>query len=80
MKHKAISYFGWYGVMAILAAYLLVSFNILSAKRLGYQLLNLTGAFGIILEAASKKDVQPVFLNIIWAIISIIAIARIIIK
>jgi hypothetical protein len=76
MKHKAENYFGWYGVLAILLAYLLVSFNVVTAKSLGYQVLNLTGALGIVIEALSKKDAQPVVLNSIWAIIAIAAIIR----
>ena len=75
MKHKAENYFGWYGVLAILLAYLLVSFNAVTAKSLGYQLLNLTGALGIVIVALSKKDAQPA---VLWAIIAIAAIARLI--
>jgi hypothetical protein len=78
MKHKAENSFGWYGVLAILLAYLLVSFNALTTKSVAYQLLNLTGALGIIGEALSKKDVQPAVLNSVWAIIALIALARII--
>ena len=80
MKTKVISYFGWYGVVAILAAYALVSFNVLATKSYAYQLLNLTGALGIILEAASKKDKQPVVLNAVWAIVALIAIIQSLIK
>ena len=80
MKHKAENYFGWYGVLAILVAYLLLSLNVLAAKSLAYQLLNLTGAAGIIVEALAKKDAQPAALNAIWAVIAIIAIAHIIVK
>jgi len=79
MRHKAKEYFGWYGVIAILTAYLLVSFNVIVAKSLSYQLLNLTGSLGIIVIATSKKDTQPVVLNIIWAAIAIIAIVRLLI-
>jgi hypothetical protein len=80
VKHKAENYFGWYGVLAILAAYLLVSFNVVVSKSLGYQVLNLTGALGIIVEATSKKDTQPVILNIVWATIAILAILQLIIN
>ncbi|HVA10878.1 MAG TPA: hypothetical protein VNG32_01785 [Candidatus Dormibacteraeota bacterium] len=80
MKHKAENYFGWYGVLAILLAYLLVSFNVVASKSLGYQLLNLTGALGIIVEALSKKDAQPAVLNIVWAIIAGVAIISLLIK
>jgi len=69
---------GWYGVLAILGAYTLVSFGVLNPLNLWYQLLNLTGAFAIIVHSFSKKDYQPGVLNIIWMIIAIIAIGQII--
>lgn len=37
---------GWYGMAAILLAYGLVSFNVLSASGIFYQVLNFTGAGG----------------------------------
>jgi predicted membrane metal-binding protein len=80
MKHKAENYFGWYGVLAILLAYLLLSFNVIVSKSLSYQLLNLTGALGVIVEAMSKKDAQPAVLNGAWAAIAILAIVRIVIS
>lgn len=76
-QNQAIDYIGWYGVLAILSAYLLLSLDVLTAKDLGYQLLNLTGAIAIVIEALSKKDKQPAVLNIIWAAIALIAILTI---
>ena len=80
MKKTLVESAGWYGVVAILAAYALLSFNIVGSKTLIYQFLNLSGAIGIIIEAASKKDKQPVVLNIVWAIIALFGIFQIIIK
>ena len=74
MKHKAENYFGWYGVIAILAAYILVSTNIIVAHSFIYQALNLSGSLGIVFEALSKKDIQPVILNGIWAFIALAAL------
>ena len=71
MKHKAENYFGWYGVIAILVAYILVSTDIVIAHSIIYQALNLSGALGIIFEALSKKDVQPAVLNGVWAFIAL---------
>jgi hypothetical protein len=76
VKHKAENYLGWYGVLAILLAYLLLSLNVIEAKSFAYQLLNLTGALGIIIEAMSKKDIQPAVLNVIWVLIAAAAILR----
>lgn len=69
---------GWYGVLAILVAYGLNSFGLLSASSLAYQLINLSGATGIIIEALQKKDYQPVVLNVVWGVIAIIAIVQLV--
>ena len=63
-------------LIAILSAYFLVSFNVISAQTIFYQALNITGALGIVYNSFKKKDVQPAILNIIWAIIALIAIIR----
>lgn len=73
-KQYIMDILGWYGVTAVLVAYALVSFQLISAPTLIYNILNLTGAIGIIVEAQSKKDYPAVSLNIIWAIIAIISI------
>ncbi len=61
-------------------AYALVSFNVIATKSYLYQILNLTGALGIVLEAASKKDKQPAILNAVWAVIALIAIIQLFAK
>ncbi|MCA9349095.1 hypothetical protein KC878_03045 [Candidatus Saccharibacteria bacterium] len=76
MKHRLISWLGWYGVCAILCAYTLVSFRIIDANGYSYQLLNLSGAAGIFIETSYKKDRQPAVLNAIWIIIAMIAILQ----
>lgn len=77
MKQRLIQIAGWYGVVAILLAYALNSFSIMDSGSLAYQFLNLSGALGIMLVAASKKDTQPVVVNIVWSAISIVAIVNI---
>ncbi len=68
---------GWYGVVAILTAYTLNSFNLLSSQSFPYQILNGTGALGIVYISLKRKDYQPGVLNIIWAIIALISLIRI---
>ncbi len=70
---------GWYGASAIMLAYALVSFNVISPSTFLYQLLNATGALGIVYISFKKKVYQPGVLNIIWAIIAAIAIVRLLI-
>jgi hypothetical protein len=67
---------GWYGLIAIILAYALVSYNFLLSSGMTYQMLNITGAIGIIWISYKKKVYQSVTLNIIWAIIGLIAIIR----
>lgn len=80
MKAKGVSYLGWYGVLAILAAYALLSFNVIAPDSYMYQLLNLTGALGIVTETAYKKDSQPAVLNAVWAMVALTAIIRLMIR
>jgi len=68
---------GWYGTVAIVLAYVLVSFNIVPAGGGTYQILNLTGALGIVAIAAVKRVRQPLFLNLFWAVIAAVALLRI---
>jgi hypothetical protein len=58
---------GWYGVVALLTAYALLSLGYLDGSGLFYQLLNFTGALGILVEASAKRDFEPVVLNVVWA-------------
>jgi hypothetical protein len=71
---KPIELFGWYGALAILAAYALSSFAVLSPADLSYQLLNLTGAIGIATVSFHKRTYQPGVLNMVWAAIAFIAL------
>lgn len=74
---KFIEWYGWIGVLLILGAYALVSFDIVSVHSWQYQMMNLVGSGGIVIEALSKKDYEPTVLNIIWMLIAIIALVRI---
>ena len=74
---KFIELFGWYGMIAIVLAYALVSFSVLQPTDLIYQLLNGTGALGIVLVSFHKRAYQPGVLNIIWTLIALVAIIKI---
>jgi multidrug transporter EmrE-like cation transporter len=78
MKNKLIEIYGWYGVVAIVSAYILVSFSIVSATSLTYQILNGTGALGVVFVSFHKRNYQPGVLNIIWTVIACIAILKIV--
>jgi len=80
MKKRSIlaELLGWYGVIAILLAYAMLSFGAISSDNFIFQILNGTGALGIVYVSIKNRDYQPVVLNIIWAIIALIAIVNII--
>lgn len=67
---------GWYGTVAIVGAYALVSFGVLDAETMYYQLLNGTGAVGIVLVSLHKRAYQPAVLNMVWTGIALLAILR----
>lgn len=67
---------GWIGALLILSAYFLVSFGIMQADQVSWQLLNLFGSAGIVISALPKKDWPAMWLNIIFAAIALIALIR----
>jgi len=78
-RSRTIEVLGWYGVVATVLAYILVSFSITPPTSLIYQGLNLTGALGITIETWVHKDYQPFWLNLIWSFIALAAIVNVLI-
>lgn len=64
-------------MVAIVVAYALVSFTTVQPTDIVYQLLNGTGALGIVAVSFYKKAYQPAILNIIWTIIAVAAILKV---
>lgn len=80
MANKFAEVYGWYGVVSIAIAYALVSFGMVAADSAAFQLLNLTGAGGIIYISIIKKAYQGAVLNTLWAAIATIALFKIVFK
>jgi hypothetical protein len=78
-KRQAAEIFGWYGAIAIVLAYALVSFKAIPASGYIYQVLNLTGSIGVVIISVVKRAQQPAALNIVWAIIALVAIIGLVI-
>ena len=74
MKNTLTEIAGWYGVVAIVSAYALSSLGFLAVQDTTYQVLNRTGAIGVVLDALDDKNYQPAVLNIIWAIVAVLAL------
>jgi hypothetical protein len=77
MKRILIESMGWYGTIAIVLAYALVSFSVVAATGIWYQVLNATGAIGIVIVSFYKKAYQPGVLNILWAVIAVLAVGKV---
>lgn len=71
---------GWYGAAAILIAFGLASFDLLNVKELPYQLLNFTGAIGVLTVATAKHVRQSMLINAFWALMAGIALIRIVLQ
>ena len=77
MNKTFINILGWYGTLAIVIAYVLVSFSFILPNSMLFQVLNGTGAIGIVIISLYKKAYQPAVLNIIWTLVAFIAIINI---
>lgn len=80
LSNRLSEILGWYGAVAILAAYGLVSFNVISPQGWLYQLLNLTGALGVLVISYQKRARQPALLNLVWAVVALVALIGLAVK
>lgn len=67
---------GWYGIAAILTAYACVNFAVIDSQHYIYQILNLTGAIGVIVVSIYKRVWQTLVLNIVWVAIAVVGLIR----
>ncbi|OGZ17410.1 MAG: hypothetical protein A2Z78_00685 [Candidatus Nealsonbacteria bacterium RBG_13_36_15] len=65
-----IEIIGWFGMGLILIAYWFISTRRIEVKSRLYQMLNLGGAIGIVINAFYHKAFPPLALNVIWATIA----------
>jgi hypothetical protein len=73
----AIEVVGWAGAVLILAAYALLSAGKLSGKSVSYQVMNVVGATGFVLNSGYNGAIPSAALNVIWVGIGIFALIRI---
>lgn len=72
-----IEIIGWLGTSLIVFAFYLNSNNKIDAKSRIYQLMNLMGSICVGINAYYFGALPSLWLQIIWAIISIFALAKI---
>jgi hypothetical protein len=62
---------GWYGMVAVLVGYFLVSLGFVAQNNLIYVLLNFTGSIGLGIISYKKKAVSLYVFYFLWAIFSL---------
>lgn len=73
---KWIDIVGWCGAALLLAAFAANSFGYLGRGDAAYQFMNLFGAIGIALQAYKRRAFPAAALNVVWAIIAVVALLR----
>jgi hypothetical protein len=71
-----VNIFGWSGVVALLAAYLLVSTRKLEGDSIPYQTLNLGGSVLLIVNSFHFGALPSVGVNAVWICIALFALIR----
>jgi hypothetical protein len=71
-----IDILGWLGGTEVLIAYILVSFKIVHPENFYYQLLNLMGAFLLIINTWYHEAYPSSIVNSIWVGIAIYTIIK----
>ena len=74
----AVEVVGWIGATLILSAYLLLSAGRLTGQSLVYQLMNVVGAAGFVINGWWHRAVPSAALNVLWLLIGGIAAWRIV--
>lgn len=67
---------GWIGAALLLIGYALVSSARLSGDGTAYQLLNLAGAVGLMVNSAYSAAWPSAGLNLVWAAIGTVALVK----
>jgi hypothetical protein len=67
---------GWIAAVMILSAYALLSFGKIQSRSHVYQLMNIIGAVGFIINCAWNNAWPSVALNVVWLGIGFYALRR----
>ena len=65
---------GWAGALAVLLAYGLVSAERVSSRSWSYQLLNIGGAIGLVINSTWNGAIPSAVVNLIWIGIGVYAL------
>ena len=77
MVKIAIEIAGWIAAVLILTAYGLLSAGKLTGKSVAYQVMNIVGAIGFVINTGYNGAFPSAALNVIWVGIGVWALVRI---
>ena len=72
----AVEVIGWIGAALILGAYALLSTGRLRAESLTYQLMNILGAAGFVVNSGWNGALPSAAMNVVWMGIGIYALRQ----
>ncbi len=73
----AIEIAGWIAAVLILTAYGLLSAGKLNGKSVAYQVMNIVGAIGFVINTGYNGAIPSAVLNVIWVGIGVWALVKI---
>lgn len=71
-----MDFWGWTGAVAYILAYLLLSLQVISARKYLFHLLNAVGGVCLIINALKLSDYPNILVNVAWVIIAGIAMVK----
>lgn len=77
MTDKKVEIIAWFATASFFVAYFLVSFGFVSAEGTFYQVLNMSGALGLGIQAWHKWIKQVMCVEAFWILIGLVALARV---
>ena len=72
----AVEIIGWIGAVLILAAYALLSAGRLKGDSLSYQVMNILGAAGFVVNSGWNGALPSAAMNLVWIGIGVFAIRQ----
>ncbi|MGW0803191.1 CBU_0592 family membrane protein [Nonomuraea sp. NPDC002799] len=69
---------GWIGAALLLVGYAMVSSSRMPGNGAAYQLMNLAGSIGLMVNSAYNAAWPSAGLNLVWAAIGVVALVKLI--
>jgi formate hydrogenlyase subunit 3/multisubunit Na+/H+ antiporter MnhD subunit len=67
---------GWIGAVMVVGAYLLLTTKKIRSGSRAYQLLNLFGSIGVLVNALAYGAFPSVAINVVWFVIAIYGLSK----